>query len=487
MLVALEDLLSDEFAVLKTDDAEDALGILEREPDIAVVITDERMPRMTGSEFLARLGRSADALRILLTGFADLSAVVRSVNDGRIFAYVTKPWNAGELRMTVARAAEQCRLTRELAEERRLLRERTGILNAVLESVGDGVVVSDRSGRFLMFNEQAERLLGVRPSDTSIRDWARACGVYLPDETTVLPDARDPMLRGMSERTELEVVIKNRVTPRAAVVLTATPLERDGSRAGSVALLHDVTVRRRLERQLSEVQKLETMGELAAGVAHDFNNLLMVIQGCGEVVLQGFAPTDPRRADMDELLGAAQRATSLAKQLLALGRRDAHPKTLDLNAVLDGVERMLQRVLGAGIELVFERASELGKIYADPGQIEQVILNLVINARDAMPDGGTLTIRTMNASTVPGTESTETETERTRLVTLTVLDTGRGMDAETRQHVFEPFFTTKEKGKGSGLGLSTVYGIVRRSGGSVTLESEVGRGTKVVVALPRSG
>jgi PAS domain S-box-containing protein len=485
VLVALEDLLSDTFVVFKTTTAQHALNVLERERDVAVVITDERMPAMTGSEFLARLGQSSDALRILLTGFADLSSVVRSVNEGKLFAYVTKPWSPSDLRLRVDRAAEQFRLTRELARERQLLQERTSILNAVLESVGDGVVVSDATGTFLLFNPQAERLLGTTHSATSLADWASACGVYLTDGRTPLPVDHDPIVRGMSERIETELVIRNGVKRRATVAVTATPLRRDGRSVGSVALLHDVTERRLLEQRLSQAQKMEAIGELAGGVAHDFNNLLTVIQSCGELVLERLTHADPRFREMDQLLEAAKRASALTKQLLAIGHHDAaRPKMLDLNAVIENIVPMLQRVIGDRIELVINCCSADSMVLADEGQLEQVILNLVINARDAMPRGGSVTIETRDVLPSEMREQSTRELPSGRFVALTVRDTGCGMDAETRRRAFEPFFTTKGPGKGTGLGLSTVYGIVHRSGGLIGMDSELESGTRFDVYLP---
>jgi PAS domain S-box-containing protein len=486
VLIALEDLLSERFIVLKTGTAQQALRILEQERDVAVVITDQRMPRMNGDEFLARLGSSSDALRILLTGYANLSAVVNAVNEGRIFAYVTKPWDPDDLLLRVDKAAEHFRLARELAHERELLRERTGILNAVLDSVGDGVVVSDSQGDFLLFNRQAERLLGTSPGQTSLATWTETCGVYLPDASTRIPAELDPFVRGMSERTELEVLIRNGATSDAIVTVTTTPFRREGALAGSVALLHDATERRLLERQLVQAQKMEAIGELAGGVAHDFNNLLTVIHGCGEVIRNGLTTGDPKRDEVDQLLEAARRASTLTKQLLALGRRDlVKPKLLDLNAVLSNVEGMLRRAIGTGIDLAIERTPSLGRVRADEGQVEQVILNLVINARDAMPDGGTLTIETEDVRVEASPQRSIPPRAPGSFVMLAVSDTGSGMDKETQLRVFEPFFTTKGPLKGTGLGLSTVYGIVQRSGGYITVQSELGRGTRFEVFLPR--
>jgi PAS domain S-box-containing protein len=485
VLVALEDLLDDSFIVVKAETPEEALNLLEADPDIAVIITDQRMPTMSGAEFLSRVGDKSKALRILVTGYSDLAAVIRSVNEGRIFGYATKPWDPDDLHTKVDKAAEHFRLSQQLAHERQLLREQTSILNAVLDSVGDGVVVTDSDGKFLLFNQQAERLLGVRHDETTLAEWTDDCGVFLGDKLTRLPTEDDPLVRGMVERTETELVLNNRAVSNATVAITATPLLRDGKLAGSVALLRDVTERRQLEQRLLQAQKMEAIGQLAGGVAHDFNNLLAVIQGCAELVLQALPDTDPMQEDMDQLLSATRRATTLTRQLLAFGRRQVlQPRLLDLNTLTLNLEKMLQRLLGDGFELRFELAPSLSMVKADESQLEQIVLNLVVNARDAMPAGGSITLRTSNVHIDTPAES-ELGFGRGDFVVLSVEDDGVGMSADTQRRIFEPFFTTKDVGKGTGLGLSTVHGIVQQSDGHLRVESELGRGTRFDVYLPR--
>jgi PAS domain S-box-containing protein len=484
VLVALEDLLDDSFIVVKAETPEEALVLLERDPDIAVIITDQRMPTMSGAEFLSRVGDKSKALRILVTGYSDLSAVIRSVNEGRIFGYATKPWDPDDLHTKVDKAAEHFRLSQQLAHERQLLREQTSILNAVLESVGDGVVVTDSDGKFMLFNQQAERLLGARQDKTTLAHWIDDCGVFLGDKVTKLPAEDDPLVRGMVERTETEVVLNNGAVSNATVAVTATPLLRDKKLAGSVALLRDVTERRLLEQRLLQAQKMEAIGQLAGGVAHDFNNLLAVIQGCAELVVQALPDADPMREDMDQLLSATRRATTLTRQLLAFGRRQVlKPRLLDLNTLTRNMEKMLQRLLGDGFELHVELAPSLAMVKADESQLEQIILNFVVNARDAMPSGGSITIRTRNLR-IEGQAESELGFGHGDFVVLSVEDNGVGMSADTQRRIFEPFFTTKEVGKGTGLGLSTVHGIVQQSDGHIRVDSEIGRGTRFDVYLP---
>ncbi|MEQ1562565.1 MAG: PAS domain S-box protein [Nitrospiraceae bacterium] len=246
-------------------------------------------------------------------------------------------------------------------------------------------------------------------------------------------------------------------------------------------------VLRETEAQLRQAQKMEAVGRLAGGVAHDFNNLLTVIRGYSELLLGRLGPTDAMRKDMEEIKKAADRASGLTRQLLAFSRRQfIAAKVLDLNALVANMDGMLRRLIGEDIvELCTELDSSAGAIKADPGQVEQVIMNLVVNARDAMPKGGRLTIQTKNVTIGKGARLDAVGVEPGSYVLLLVRDTGHGMDAETRSHLFEPFFTTKEQGKGTGLGLSTVYGIVKQSGGSIMVESAPAKGTTFRIYFPR--
>ena len=234
---------------------------------------------------------------------------------------------------------------------------------------------------------------------------------------------------------------------------------------------------RRSEEQLRQAQKMEAVGRLAGGIAHDFNNLLTVITSYGDLLLEDLAPDDSRRDDVDQIRKAAEGAAALTRQLLAFSRQQVlEPKVVDLRAILAGTEKLLRRLIGADVHLAMPLAPDLGAVKADPGQLEQIIINLAVNARDAMPGGGRLTIEAANMVV---------ETRPGRYVMLAVSDTGIGMDEQTKARVFEPFFTTKESGKGTGLGLATVYGIVKQAGGFITVDSEPGRGTTFKVYLPR--
>jgi two-component system, cell cycle sensor histidine kinase and response regulator CckA len=267
---------------------------------------------------------------------------------------------------------------------------------------------------------------------------------------------------------------------------TISPIrDASGQVSGFVAVKRDVTERLQLESQLRQAQKLESIGRLAGGVAHDFNNLLTVINGYAEVLLADLDRTDPLWSSIDEIRKAGDRAAGLTKQLLAFSRKQIiEPKALDLNSTIRESERMLQRLIGEDIVLAAELDPLLGPVMADPEQVHQVIMNLVVNARDAMPDGGRLEIGTANFEVTSADASIHEDAKPGRYVVMSVTDSGAGMDEQTRQHIFEPFFTTKAGDKGTGLGLSTVYGIMRQSGGWIDVASKVGAGTSFKLYFP---
>jgi len=259
-----------------------------------------------------------------------------------------------------------------------------------------------------------------------------------------------------------------------------------GELIGVIGVALDVTERKHLSDQLRQSQKMQAIGELAGGVAHDFNNLLMVVKGHAQLLIERM-PKDPTlHHSVQQMEKAADRAASLTRQLLAFSRKQVlQPRVLDMNDVVGGMIKMFSRVIGANIEMAFVPGANLGRAKADPGQIEQVLLNLVVNARDAMPDGGRLTIETANVQLDRGYAAGHATVEPGPYVMLTVTDTGCGMDAQTQSRIFEPFFTTKEAGKGTGLGLATVYGVVKQSGGYIWVYSEVGCGTTFKIYLPQ--
>jgi len=311
-------------------------------------------------------------------------------------------------------------------------------------------------------------------------------GIYTAESWTLLDKAvKQALETGEPYELELEVLRTDGTTRR---IVTRGAVIRDQN--GRVIRLHgtaqDITEQKRLEAQFMQAQKMEAVGVLAGGVAHDFNNLLTVINGYSDFLLNDLARDDPRRDDLEQIKRAGQRAASLTSQLLAFSRKQVlQPRILDLNDEMLEASAILRRLIGEDIDLVAVPQPGLGLVKADPGQVQQIIMNLAVNARDAMPQGGKLTIETANANVDQDYVRKHPAGSIGRYVMLAISDNGMGMDAQTQSHVFEPFFTTKGPRKGTGLGLSTVYGIVKQSGGFIWVYSELGKGTTFKVYLPR--
>jgi PAS domain S-box-containing protein len=350
----------------------------------------------------------------------------------------------------------------------------------LFDNATDAVFITDLEGRLTALNRRAEELTGYGQGSAvgmSVRE-------LLPpgaDSGELL----DEWLAGSGEARTLELVARD--GSRVPLELTTRRVEQGGRAVGTQAVGRDVRERAALEQQLRESQKMEAVGRLAGGVAHDFNNLLTIIKGSSELMLMDLPEGDERREDVEMVLSASERATGLTRQLLAFSRRQVtQPREVDLNALVTGLEPMLRRLIGEDIRVTSSTCGEPARVLADPGQLEQVLVNLAVNARDAMASGGTLTLRT---SIVPecGPGHAELGTAQSACVLLSLTDTGSGMDAATQARIFEPFFTTKAPGKGTGLGLATVYGIVRQSGGTVQCFSRPGRGTTFQILLPYAG
>jgi len=347
--------------------------------------------------------------------------------------------------------------------------------------------------RFSFVSQRAQTVLGFPTERWLAEPDFFSTRIHPEDRAKVVAACRAALARGEDHELEYRALRSNGnvVWLRDIVHVVPPAPGRPGQLRGLTVDLTELKradeALRQSEDQLRQAQKMDAVGKLAGGIAHDFNNLLMVIRGDGDLILRRLPFAHPLRKNAEGIREAADQAATLTRQLLAFSRKQVlAPRVLDLNSIVSGMQTMIQRLIGETINLVTVPEPALGRIKADPGQIEQVIMNLAVNARDAMPDGGRLVVRTANvrAGEAPGLPGAARPPAGPHVL-LEVTDSGTGMDAATQAHLFEPFFTTKEPGKGTGLGLSTVYGIVEQSGGSVTVETEVGRGTTFRIYLPQ--
>ena len=362
----------------------------------------------------------------------------------------------------------------------------------LIDAISEGVLLVAPDGRITVANAQIATLLGCSLDDVI----GHSAFEFIEENEHKI--ARERLLRrqrGVGD--EYTSHLKRRDGSTVSVAVRVDPLvDADGNLEGLVSVVRDLSEQRAAEamksrlsdteEQLRHSQKMEAIGVLAGGVAHDFNNLLSIVLSYTGLLRDGMSEDDPKREDLEEISRAAQRAAALTRQLLAFSRRQVlQPRTLDMREILRGMEKMLRRLLGEDIALSLLTPDALGLVHVDPGQLEQVIMNIAVNARDAMAQGGSLSIEVSDVD-VGAAAAPRLCVDPGRYVRVTVSDTGSGMDAATRARIFEPFFTTKQEGRGTGLGLSTVFGIVKQSGGHVTVESDVGRGTTFHVYLPRS-
>jgi two-component system cell cycle sensor histidine kinase/response regulator CckA len=497
----LEVMLTPEgFSVVTAESGEEALALVAIDPP-DLILLDVMMPGMDGFEVAERLKTSPTTKRIpilIVTAYDDRRARMRALGVG-VEDFLTKPVDRAELCMRVRNLLrlkaygdyhdkytkmlelEVGSRTADLVESERLYR-------STFDEAPVGIVHVGLDGQWLRVNRRVCEKLGYSGEELQAPG-ARALVQMADDLEAVATDARadEQLLDGTIDRFVAE---ERRFRRRDGTFLWArlyVCVHRNAQRVPQhfIAVMEDITERRTLETQLRQANKMDAIGALAAGVAHDFNNLLSVILSYSEMLASGLTDGDPMRTDLEQINEAGIRAVDLTRQLLAFSRQQVlQPRIVDLSEIVGGTGKMLRRILGEDVQLGTTCASGLRKILVDPGQVEQIIMNLAINARDAMPAGGKLTIETSEAMLDEAYAAEHVGVVPGAHVMLAVSDTGSGMDKATLARIFEPFFTTKPLGKGTGLGLSTVFGIVKQSGATIWVYSEEGVGTTFKVFFP---
>jgi len=443
-----------------------------------VILSDYTMPHFNALRALELLkAKGLDIPFIIISGTIGEETAVNAMKAGAQ-DYIIK----GRLARLVPALEREIREA-QVRRERRLAEAENARLALVVNSSDDAILSVTAEETIATWNAGAERMYGYAPEEIL----GQHVSVLLPEERRRdLAGNRERLKRGEA-LVQYEVEHQRKDKSRLVVSLTLSPIrDAAGAVTGVSAIARDMTEHRRLERQFQQAQKMEAVGRLAGGLAHDFNNYLTIINGFSQMLLSSLGPADPAREWIVEIKKAGAHASSLMRDLLVFSRQQVlSPRVLDLNAVVADLEKMLRHLIGADVELAVVPGAALGQVKADAGQIKQVILNLAVNARDAMPRGGKLTIETTNFELHAADPHQFPALAAGQYVLLAVSDTGMGMDTETQAHIFEPFFTTKEEGKGTGLGLAMVYGTVKQSGGGIWVHSEPGQGATFKIYLPR--
>ncbi|MFI5089847.1 MAG: PAS domain S-box protein [Terriglobales bacterium] len=439
---------------------------------------------------LLRSGRHPRAFyeelwRTIISGNVWHGEVNNRRKDGSLYAgeMTITPVHSGGGEITHFIAIQQDITGRKLIED--ALKQAEQKYRAIFEDAVVGIFQTTPEGRPLSVNRALAQMYGYDSAAQLMAEVVETAPPLFADSSRWKEFARVLEQGGVVRNAELELGCKDG-SKKWLLANVRAVRGADGRVVQHEGTVQDITERKLLEDQLRQSQKLEAVGRLAGGVAHDFNNALAVIIGYSELLQDRLDPANPLRNFTREITKAGERAASLTRQLLAFSRKQIlQPRVLDLNSIVTEIDKMLRRLIGEDIHLVLDRASNLGRVKADPGQLQQVLMNLAVNARDAMPQGGKLIIATTNATLAESYVHHRPVVRPGPYVMLSVSDTGCGMDKATQARIFEPFFTTKEPGKGTGLGLSTVYGIVKQSGGFVWVYSEPGQGTTFKIYLPR--
>jgi PAS domain S-box-containing protein len=370
---------------------------------------------------------------------------------------------------------------RKQAEE--ALRESETRFRATFEQAAVGLAHVRPDGRWLRVNQKLCEIVGYPQEELFERTFQ---DITHPDDLDTDLEKMRQILAGQIQTYSLEKRYLRQDRSIVWITLTVSLVRQSsGEPDYFISVVQDITQRKNLEEQYHQAQKMEAIGQLTAGIAHDFNNLLTAINGFAGLMQLELSPDDPHQDSLAKILHSGQRAAELVRQLLAFSRKQViQPRIINLNTAVAEIDKMLRRIIGENIKLEIRLAPDLGEVKVDPTQLEQVIVNLAVNARDAMPAGGRLIIETSNVLLADQYLSHRLDTQSGEHVLLAISDTGHGMSEEVKAHIFEPFFTTKEQGKGTGLGLATVYGIIKQNGGQIWVYSEPGLGTTFKIYLP---
>ncbi|MDB5397068.1 MAG: Hybrid sensor histidine kinase/response regulator [Rhodospirillales bacterium] len=477
--LAVADVLEDSYVVLVADSGAAGLRLLAEHPEVAVILCDQRMPRMEGHEFLARACEISQAVRILVTGYADLTAVVKAVNQGHIHSYLAKPFDPPHLQVAVGSAYRAHQIADQLRHERELL-------CSLMDNMPDRISFRDVPGRFIRVNRAKTAGLGIDDPDMAVG--RRETDFTPAAEAAMVMEAEHLTLEDGGLSTNHEWSTRNKDGERWWSTISAAIRDPSGLFVRSVAITRDITDSKAMERSLQQAMKMEAIGNLTSGMAHDFNNLLAVVIGNLEL-LSDTVPLDGTGGELvAEATGAAMRGAELTHSLLAFSRRQAlQPTRFHVNERVSEMMKLLRRLLGEDITTVFSPGEDLWAVVADPVQLESALANVAANARDAMPSGGRFAVETRNAYLDDDYVAINPEAIVGEYVLIQASDTGSGIPPEIIARVIEPFFTTKPVGKGTGLGLSMVYGFVKQSGGHFKIYSEAGIGTTLRIYLPKAG
>ncbi len=472
---------------------EEGLRLLAPDSLYRVILLDLGLPGTTGLETLRRIMPLAEGASVVVfTALQDEELGIAALREGAHDYVIKGQIHGGQLRRILRYAVERHKLSSELRAE---IKHRARVQQALQlseqryrllsETAPIGILLINEQGMVIDANTQALRMFGYDRGELI----GESTEMLLPERFRCSHEGqrssymKEPHTRPMAVGRELTARRKDGT--EFAVEIALAPLATDDGVLVSSTIV-DITERKKMEEQRRLSQRMEAIGKLSGGVAHDFNNMLAVILGCSDVVLDALPPDHPAIRKIEMIRKAGASAVDLTRQLLAFSRQQMlQPRVLDLKEIVEQTQALLRRLIGENIEFKISLDPSLGRVKADPGQIEQVLLNLVINARDAMPQGGRLTIEACNVEMDDSYKGEHQVVIPGRYVVLGVQDTGCGMDRETQARIFEPFYTTKELGKGTGLGLATVYGIVKQSGGYIWVYSELNQGTLFKVYLPR--